>query len=96
MTGDWIPWIEGPVSTVLGFGLSSLSRSYREHRAQLLAEQRAVQAAKDRDEDQFQREVLDGIRELKEGYQSNRDRIAHLEGRAEATAQLRDILHGET
>lgn len=80
MGGDWIPWVEGPVSTTLGFVLSSLSRGYRERRAQLLAEQTREKATRNAEEEAWRQEIRAALGQLRDESASFRDKIAGLEG----------------
>lgn len=78
----WALMMSGAGATSIGFALSSVSRSYREHRAQLLAAQRAAAAERDAEDQAWRQKVLEQLHNLDEQAQRNARHIARLEGAA--------------
>lgn len=74
--------LSGVGATGIGFALSSVSRSYREHRAQLLASERAAEAQRDAEDEAWRQKVLEQLHGLDEKAQRNARHIARLEGAA--------------
>ena len=78
----------------MGFALSSLSRGYRERRAQLLAKEKANEAAQRADQDAFQEKVLKSLDELTKANIANREEIAGVKSAQETLVSVGAFLRG--
>lgn len=75
----WADMLAGMAATALGFALSSVSRSYRDHRAQELGQVRALEARAEAEESAWRAKVLDRLDTMATNQQTFSDRLLVVE-----------------
>lgn len=77
---EWTFVLDGLGSTALGWALSGLSRSYREHRAQLLAKEKAAEARMEAQEEARWDKMMTAVAAMQSQCNHLQIAVARLEG----------------